>query len=1097
MVKNYLFKTIILLSCFLFLSPKSTAQCTYSSSQSISAATFLACSSVTINSGVTLTVTGSVTNNTTGANITVTDNGSLVFASGITLNSNGNFSVTGTGSMTVQSGGFTINSSGGFSNAVNTTIVGGITGGNSGGITNTGTLTVTGGNITLNSTGGLSNSGVVSVTGNVTIANSGPITNNGSFTVNGNVTQNSSGGFVDNGTLSVSGNYSIQNSGGLSGTGTATITGTASTTSSGTFFGTSGCTGCTLSNAGQTSFSACGFKYRRLITISHLKVSGGVDLTNFPMLVNIASDATLKSTSNGGHVSSTSGYDIIFTAADGVTSLKFQVETYVATTGQYVAWVNIPLLSASTDTYIYMYYGDASVSTDQSSTSTWNSNYSGVWHLDESPTATAPQYKDGTSHAENCTAGGSMTAANQVAGQIYNAASLNGTSNYMYASAASLPKNNASQSISFWAYYATSPGSTEEVQVILQNQPSSSSQCLGFLNSAFQNWLWGGVTEVSSGTIASAGAWHYNTYTYDGTTHSIYIDGVLKGTTTTAANTASPNYMVLGSWFMSGTSPGGNYFNGKLDEVHVLNTALSAGWITTEYNNQSSPGTFYTLAGEPNTWTGASNGNWNVNGNWSSGSVPGSGVDVIIANGTNQPSLNANPQVNSIYINNGATLTMNAKNLSVYADITNCGTLQGSTGNIILDGDANQVQTLSGTGTYNIYDLTVSNTSGLNPSVKLVQSVTVGDAYTHNTGTLDLNGLGLNITNPATSSPTNFNAGLIMTSVAGGSLTVTDNSVKARINFEGTNFGDATHGVTINCTSSDSYFDGGTFYGTVTFVKTGSGGNVSNGGCTFYGPCSFSTTVGGSRWTFGGSNPDIFYNATFAHYCTDGSNFIISRGALGTKLYGRTVIYSESSGGFFAGRSNQGSNGSAHFYGPVIVTVAKTGNVYFAESNSTTQNTSTFEDSVQINSTASSTGDLAFGTNAGYSTISLINAGRFVAGTVAGATNVYLFNVTQTGSSYTNTISSSAASGSILYLGTQGGCTFAGSTNFTFPTIQIANSTFNGTNNSFTFTGSKASNATNGNNTFASGTNTIFTNSGSNQFALGSANPDIFNGNVT
>src|SRR6185369_5444660 len=34
------------------------------------------------------------------------------------------------------------------------------------------------------------------------------------------------------------------------------------------------------------------------------------------------------------------------------------------------------------------------------------------------------------------------------------------------------------------------------------------------------------------------------------------------------------------------------------DEVHLANTARSAGWILTEYNNQNSPNSFYTLGGQ-------------------------------------------------------------------------------------------------------------------------------------------------------------------------------------------------------------------------------------------------------------------------------------------------------------------------------------------------------------------------------------------------------------------------------------------------------------------------------------------------------------------
>jgi len=39
----------------------------------------------------------------------------------------------------------------------------------------------------------------------------------------------------------------------------------------------------------------------------------------------------------------------------------------------------------------------------------------------------------------------------------------------------------------------------------------------------------------------------------------------------------------------------GEYFGGTLDEMRISSTALSADWITTEYNNQSSTSTFYSV----------------------------------------------------------------------------------------------------------------------------------------------------------------------------------------------------------------------------------------------------------------------------------------------------------------------------------------------------------------------------------------------------------------------------------------------------------------------------------------------------------------------
>jgi hypothetical protein len=474
----------------------------------------------------------------------------------------------------------------------------------------------------------------------------------------------------------------------------------------------------------------------------------------------------------------------------------------------------------------------------------------------------------------------------------------------------------------------------------------------------------------------------------------------------------------------------------------------------------------------------------------------------------------------------GGTTTLNKITLNVSGNVNIPGTavLDGSAANVGLFVGGNWTATssttpdfITGTNmvTFNgasgtqlissavsggeiFYNLTINNTSAASPGVQAQQTMNVNNAYVHTLGKLDLKGNSLNITGTYTSSSTSkFTAGSIITSVAGATVTISDVNVVKIIYFSGTNFGDATNGITINCNSGDSYFNGGIFYGTIAFTKTGNATNTCVGGCTFYGPCTFNTITGGDRWRFGSTNPDIFYNATFNHLCSAaGNNFITAWGSFGNQFYGTTTIFSQSPGGFYVGKVNGGS-GNADFHGPVKVTVAKTGNVYFADSDPTDLNTTTFEDTIQVNSVALSTGDVFFGTTSS-STIKVLSTSHFVAGSILGATTVYLYGLTQTGTTYTHTINSTAT-GSVLKIGVLGASTFAGSTNFSFPTLLIANNTFNGASNNFTFSGSVASTTSNGNNIFASGTNTTFTHSGTAGFWLGisSIGADAFNGNVT
>src|SRR5437016_9077270 len=146
------------------------------------------------------------------------------------------------------------------------------------------------------------------------------------------------------------------------------------------------------------------FGFRKPITIDHTKVgnSGATTLTNYPFLYSVT-DASLKSTANGGHVQNANGWDIIFRAFDAdnpgtginicgagvsVCTLDHEIESYDPTTGKLVAWVRIPTLKAFSytpaplDTKIYIYYGASTIAgSTENPTGVWDANFNAVWHL--------------------------------------------------------------------------------------------------------------------------------------------------------------------------------------------------------------------------------------------------------------------------------------------------------------------------------------------------------------------------------------------------------------------------------------------------------------------------------------------------------------------------------------------------------------------------------------------------------------------------------------------------------------------------------------------------------------------------------------------
>ena len=102
---------------------------------------------------------------------------------------------------------------------------------------------------------------------------------------------------------------------------------------------------------------------------------------------------------------------------------------------------------------------------------------------------------------------------------------------------------------------------------------------------------------------------------------------------------------------------------------------------------------FHTGFTQTLTWTGNTNANWNIPGNWSGGVVPNSTYNVIIpANPTRQPFISsANASCKSLTINSGATLTVSGYTLSVSNDINISGklTMNNQSGIINAYGDVN------------------------------------------------------------------------------------------------------------------------------------------------------------------------------------------------------------------------------------------------------------------------------------------------------------------------------------------------------------------------------------------------------------------------
>lgn len=336
------------------------------------------------------------------------------------------------------------------------------------------------------------------------------------------------------------------------------------------------------------------YSFFRSITIDHTKCGSG-NSTNFPALF-YGTYTYLKTTGNSGDVTNANGYDIIFTSDIlGVSLLDFELVNYSATTGAVEFWIRIPTLSSSVDTVIYLFYGNASVTTYQGNTNgTWNSNFKGVWHILTSSALTSPM-PDSTSHAASGTLANVSAAAGQIDGGFTHTA-LAGQP-FITVSDTSLPSGSTARSVSVWL---NGNGSNfgNGALVYWGTAATHQLQRLYFSDAHTIVANGGGGDDVSfdNGSNFTNNVWYHAAYTYDGTNVRIYLNGAsVAGPTAVSWNT-----VLVGTCWLGGTNPALASFSftnpGIEDEIHILSAVLSADWILSEYNNQSSPSTFYTIS---------------------------------------------------------------------------------------------------------------------------------------------------------------------------------------------------------------------------------------------------------------------------------------------------------------------------------------------------------------------------------------------------------------------------------------------------------------------------------------------------------------------
>jgi hypothetical protein len=329
------------------------------------------------------------------------------------------------------------------------------------------------------------------------------------------------------------------------------------------------------------SFGACtlgsnGYSHCRSITINSSQITG--TLTNYIFTVS-GTKTYLATVANGGLVQNASGFDHIYTSdSAGTTKLNWCPALWT-NMGVVEYKINIP--SAAVGTVIYEFYGNASVTTDQSGgcSAAFDSNYKAIWPF---PDGTSPNSNDFSSNGNNLGKSNPGVVV-AVAGEFDGAIFGNGSLLNVSTDVASL-KITGPITAECWVNNQSS--SATALRVILSKWSSGDSYVL-FANTttgtvAFEI-LVSGVGKLSgnsSGNILGFG-WHHVAGVFDGSNVLVYLDGSI----TTGDATAGPINNSTDLVYVGSFGTGGNVWAGYLDDCRISNTNRSAAWIAATVNN--------------------------------------------------------------------------------------------------------------------------------------------------------------------------------------------------------------------------------------------------------------------------------------------------------------------------------------------------------------------------------------------------------------------------------------------------------------------------------------------------------------------------------
>ncbi|MEA2096814.1 MAG: LamG domain-containing protein, partial [Candidatus Cloacimonadota bacterium] len=381
------------------------------------------------------------------------------------------------------------------------------------------------------------------------------------------------------------------------------------------------------------AFNPADWSNKKKITIDSTKVDSA--LTDFPISIGLGSsvgqtnfdlsDIFTQLQSAGAGTSYVNRKKIAVTTM--VSSVETELYTEIANWDQTnetaSLWTKVPTVSSGTDTELTIYYdktnsdnttyiGDTG---DTSAQSVWDSNFVGIWHMEQDPNGDATNaIKDSTSNANHGTPAGSMTSADLVDGKIGKAIDFDGSDDRVIVSDGATLRGMEAITIEVVLNVDTKDN-YEKVFDYSSSASSNTDRKYRFqFDAAVDNGLtfalWDDSnTVIGVATIAtfSTGSTSYVAGVYTGINAvdsvKMYKDGSLNtsgnGTGNNINNTVAGDLWFGGEQYLPPKTP----YDGIMDEVRLSNIARSAAWIKATYHSNWDDLLTFASIFDPSEWT--------------------------------------------------------------------------------------------------------------------------------------------------------------------------------------------------------------------------------------------------------------------------------------------------------------------------------------------------------------------------------------------------------------------------------------------------------------------------------------------------------------